>query len=210
MPEHRLILASSSPRRRVLLAQAGYRFDIVPPRETVECGICSTGGPAALVVELAASKGLDVAAQLKHRGELNDKTVIIACDTVAECGGEVLGKPRDEDHALLMLQQLRGNVHRVYSGLCVWRPLAHGKQGRPDVRLATSELRMDAISDAKLDEYLASGLWSGKAGAFGYQDRAGWLHLTSGSESNVVGLPMELLEEMLAAIGVRPDFSAGP
>jgi septum formation protein len=88
--------------------------------------------------------------------------------------------------------------------------LANGEQGRPDVRLATSELRMDAISDAELDEYLATGLWRGKAGAFGYQDRAGWLHLNSGSESNVVGLPMELLDEMLAAIGVRPDFSAGP
>ncbi|MBA3482147.1 MAG: Maf family protein, partial [Pirellulales bacterium] len=81
-----LILASSSPRRRELLAEAGYRFEIVPPHESAECGICSTGGPATLVVELAVSKAADVAAQLKSRGQLSDEVVIIACDTVAECG----------------------------------------------------------------------------------------------------------------------------
>ncbi|HEX6963183.1 MAG TPA: Maf family protein [Lacipirellula sp.] len=200
MSEYRLILASNSPRRRELLAEAGYQFNVVPPHETAECGICSTGGPAALVVELGTSKAVDVAAQLKHRGELTEQTIIIACDTVAECNGDILGKPRDEEHARAMLEQLRGSLHRVYSGLCVWRPMAEGDAGKPDVRLAASELRMDAISDEQLDDYLASGLWRGKAGAFGYQDRAGWLHLLSGSESNVVGLPMELLEEMLAGL----------
>jgi septum formation protein len=207
---HRLILASSSPRRRELLAEAGYQFEIVPPHESAECGICSTGGPAALVVELAVSKAADVLAQLKAARRLTDGIVIIACDTVAECQGEVLGKPRDEDHARNMLERLRGNVHRVYSGLCLWRPAAAGDAGQPDVQLATSELRMDPITDAQLDEYLASGLWEGKAGAFGYQDRGGWIHLTAGSESNVVGLPMELLTQRLTALGIHPDFTTGP
>jgi len=62
-------------------------------------------------------------------------------------------------------------------------------------------LRMDEISDAQLDEYLASELWWGKAGAFGYQDRIDWLHISQGSETNVIGLPMELLTEMLNAHG---------
>lgn len=198
----RLILASASPRRRELLAEAGYEFTVVAPRdsvEAVECGLCSTGGPAALVVELAASKAFDVAAQLKERGALVAESLIVACDTVAECRGEILGKPRDEAHARAMLELLRGNPHRVYSGLCVWQPLGGGEAGRPDVRLAVSELTMDRLADEQLDDYLASGLWKGKAGAFGYQDRPGWLHLASGSASNVVGLPMELLQEMLAA-----------
>jgi septum formation protein len=209
MPAPRLILASGSPQRRRLLADAGYSFDLLPPREHVECGICSAGGPAALVTELAMSKALDVAAQLRERGQLSDAaTVILASDTVAECGGEVLGKPADEAHARSMLERLRGSVHRVYSGVCAWRPFAAEPAAAPDVRLAVSELRMDEISDAALDEYLASGLWRGKAGAFGYQDRAGWLHLISGNESNVVGLPMELASVMLAAQGVRP--AAGP
>jgi septum formation protein len=214
----RLILASGSPQRRTLLAEAGYEFEVVAPREEVECGICSTGGPAALVTELAMSKAVDVVAQLKDRGELSRAPrklppVIIACDTVAECGGEVLGKPADEDHARSMLQRLRGSVHRVYSGLCIWQPTAEAggsadanlhETSRPDVRLAVSELRMDAISDEDLDDYLASGQWQGKAGAFGIQDRPGWLHLLSGSESNVVGLPMELVRQMLAQRGLEP------
>lgn len=59
---------------------------------------------------------------------------------------------------------------------------------------------MDALSDAALEEYLDSGAWEGKAGAFGYQDRLGWVRVIEGSESNVVGLPMELLAEMLASL----------
>jgi septum formation protein len=199
----KLILASGSPQRRRLLAEAGYAFDVVSPREHVECGICSSGGPAALVTELAMSKALDVAAQLKDRhARLDDAVVILACDTVAECGGEVLGKPLDEAHARRMLELLRGSVHRVYSGLCAWRPF--DAAASPDVRLALTELTMDALSDGELDDYLASGMWRDKAGAFGYQDRAGWLHVTSGSESNVIGLPLELAVEMLAAQGLRP------
>jgi septum formation protein len=65
------------------------------------------------------------------------------------------------------------------------------------VRVAATTLRMDPLSNAQLDEYLASGQWEGKAGAFGYQDRLGWVHIVEGSESNVVGLPMEMLAEML-------------
>jgi septum formation protein len=206
------------------LAEAGYVFEVVAPRDEVECGICSTGGPAALVTELAMSKAVDVVAQLKNRGELSfasaeSPPVIIACDTVAECGGEVLGKPADEDHARSMLERLRGSVHRVYSGLCVWQLTAPTEEtaedatedtaeiSRPDVRLAVSELRMDDIPDDQLDDYLATGLWQGKAGAFGIQDRPGWLHLTSGSQSNVIGLPMELVHEMLAQRGVEPVHS---
>jgi septum formation protein len=210
MPGPQLILASGSPQRRQLLAAAGFEFEVLAPREEVECGICSTGGPASLVTELAASKALDVAAQLKARQAAADAAaklsgtplVILACDTVAEVGGEVLGKPADEAHARSMLERLRGSVHRVYSGVCAWRPL--DPAAAPDVQLAVSELRMDPISDAAIDEYLASGLWRGKAGAFGYQDRAGWLHLASGSESNVIGLPMELVAEMLARQGIAP------
>lgn len=210
MTNLRIILASASPRRRELMLEAGYEFEVVVPRDSVEsvdCGICSTGGPAALVVELAAAKAFDVAAQLKDRGDLALDVLIIACDTVAECRGEILGKPRDEAHARAMLALLRGSLHRVHSGLCIWQPLAPSEAGRPDVRLATSELRMDEISDEEIDDYLASGLWQGKAGAFGYQDRPEWLHLAAGSESNVVGLPMELLHEMLTARGLLASAS---
>ena len=73
-------------------------------------------------------------------------------------------------------------------------------EGAPLIRVAVTRLRMDPLTDAQLDEYLASGQWEGKAGAFGYQDRLGWVHIVEGSASNVVGLPMELLAEMLNEI----------
>ena len=117
-----------------------------------------------------------------------------ACDTVAECDGQILGKPANEEHARQMLQMLSGREHRVLSGLCLWNVPG----GNPRVRVAVTRLRMDRLSAVEIDDYLASGLWEGKAGAFGYQDRLGWVHVVEGSETNVVGLPMELLAEMLA------------
>jgi septum formation protein len=212
MPAPKLILASSSPQRRRLLEEAGYRFEVVAPHPLAEHGVCSQCGPAELVVELAAAKAIDVASQLRGRASplppVEADVVVLACDTVAECGGEILGKPRDEDHARAMLERLRGQRHRVYSGVCVRRlggPAADGD--RQSVRLAVSELLTDRLNDEDLDEYLASGLWRNKAGAFGFQDREGWLHLVSGTEENVIGLPLDETVELLAAEGVLPGAS---
>ncbi len=181
-----LILASSSPRRRQLLTAAGYQFTIVEPGEWAECGVCSGETPPELVARLAYQKAADVATRV-------GAATIIACDTVAECQGQVLGKPRDEEHARAMLTLLSGRKHRVFSGMCIW----HVPDGEPQVRVAETSLVMDRLTVTQLDEYLASGEWEGKAGAFGYQDGLPWVHVERGSESNVVGLPMELLAEML-------------
>ena len=199
-PQPHIILASSSPRRRELLQEAGYDFTVVAPTEDVECGVCSDFGPSGLVADLAYRKASAVREMLEASPEQvahsPESNIIVAADTVDECDGFTLGKPRDEDDARVMLQRLSNRDHRVLSGVCVWRM-------RDDVRLirvAVSKLRMDRLTDAQLDEYLASGQWEGKAGSFGYQDRLGWVHLTEGTESNVVGLPMELLREMLEEI----------
>ncbi|MEZ6110891.1 MAG: nucleoside triphosphate pyrophosphatase [Pirellulaceae bacterium] len=187
VPHERLILASQSPRRRELMTEAGLAFEVIAPHESAECGVCSRETPPELVARLAFQKGRDVAERI-------ESGLIVACDTVAECRGHILGKPKNRRHAREMLRLLRGTEHRVYSGLCLWR--------RPDNRLRTrvdvTVLRMDDLSDEQLTEYLDSNAWEGKAGAFGYQDRVGWLHVVEGSESNVVGLPMELLETMFA------------
>jgi septum formation protein len=188
-PLPKLILASRSPRRRELLAEAGYRFDVVPPDESAECGLCSGESPAALVARLAYQKAADVASRVAEG-------LIVGCDTVAECDGQILGKPLNEEHARKMLNTLRGREHRVLSGLC----LLQKPGSRYDVRVEVTQLTMDPLSDAQIDEYLASGAWEGKAGAFGYQDRLGWVHVVEGSESNVVGLPLELLAVMVAAM----------
>ncbi len=191
----KLILASGSPRRRELLDAAGYRFEIRKPSEKAECGLCSGENPAQLVARLAYQKAADVAAGLKSG-------LVLGCDTVAECDGQILGKPTDAEHARQMLQTLSGRKHRVFSGLCLWR-VAHVE---PLVRVAETLLRMDRLTESQLDEYIESGQWESKAGGFGYQDRLGWVHVLEGSESNVVGLPMELLAEMMSeAGGYVPD-----
>jgi septum formation protein len=189
-----LILASGSPQRRRLLSEAGYSFQVVVPSVKAECGICSKETPGELVARLALQKAADVAQQLA--GTAAPGSVIVACDTVAECVGQILGKPANREHARQMLALLSGREHRVYSGLCLW-PLA---SGRSQVQVARTTLRMDGLGERQIEEYLSSGLWEGKAGAFGYQDRVGWLRIVEGSESNVVGLPLELLAEMLAKL----------
>jgi septum formation protein len=184
-----LILASRSPRRQELLRAAGYTFEVRPPSEQAECGMCSSETPAQLVARLAYQKAGDVASSVSTG-------VVLGCDTVVECQGQILGKPVDEEHARWMLRTLRGREHRVLSGLCLWpKP-----SGMPRVDIDTTRLRIDPLSDAQIERYLASGAWEGKAGAFGYQDRLGWVSVLEGSESNVIGLPLELLGTMLAKL----------
>jgi septum formation protein len=189
-----LILASRSPRRRELLLEAGYAFEVVVPDDSAECGLCSGENPTQMVARLAYQKAANVAEKTKAG-------VVIGCDTVAECDGRILGKPPSIDHARQMLQTLSGREHRVLSGLCLWKIPG----GRPLVRVATTLLRMDQLTVGQLDDYLAGGQWEGKAGAFGYQDRLGWVHIVEGSASNVVGLPMELLADMLEEASEEND-----
>ena len=106
---------------------------------------------------------------------------------------KILGKPADAEDARTMLTTLSGQEHRVLSGLCLWPT----PSGEPIVRVAMTTLRMDSLALPWLDAYIAGGQWQGKAGAFGYQDGLDWVHVIQGSESNVVGLPLELLAEML-------------
>src|SRR3954463_1230092 len=167
-----IILASGSPRRRELLREAGYNFRVVPPRVDVECGVCSESGPAGLVTELALRKGTHVRQQLLNDPELDSggPQVIVAADTVAECDGIILGKPRDEDDARAMLTRLSGREHRVYTGLFVWPPgqsAASATNNASAAQVAVTTLRMDPLSTSQLDEYIESGQWEGKAGAFG-------------------------------------------
>ncbi|HEY1785558.1 MAG TPA: nucleoside triphosphate pyrophosphatase [Pirellulales bacterium] len=191
--KHKLILASGSPQRRRLMTDAGYRFEVVVPGEHAECGPDAGEPPVDYAARMAYQKAADVVDRVPAG-------VVIACDTIVACRGEILGKPADAADARRMLSVLSGQVHHVYSGLCVWlRP-----DGQAAIRTAETRLVMNRLSSEVMEEYLASGAWAAKAGAFGYQDRHGWLQVVEGSESNVIGLPMELLAEMLTAIGLPP------
>ena len=125
---------------------------------------------------------------------ISDSALVIGADTVAWCDGQILGKPCDIQHAAAILRLLSGRKHDVYTGVCVWSV----KLGKAVVESVRTELEMLAISDAMLQEHLESMRWEGKAGAFGFQDGNDWVKIVGqGSGSNVVGLPMERLAEML-------------
>lgn len=188
----RLILASQSPRRRQLLEEAGYEFEIIVASDDAECGRCSGESARDLVARYGRNKAQDVAKQVSPGSDC----IVIGCDTVAEIHGQVIGKPRDAEHAEEMLRMFRGREHYVHSGLCLIRC----SDGRVDTSVETTKLIMKDITDAEIEEYIESDLWIGKAGGFGLQDRTGWWEIKEGSESNVVGLPMELLKRMFAEI----------
>ena len=198
MSSPELILASGSPRRKQLLDEAGYRFRVVAAREGVEeAGLCSGCSPAELVADLAGRKLADVLDQLRGA----EGSVVLAADTVAECRGRILGKPRDEDHAREILTELSGREHRVLTGVC----LASTRDASLHTEVVTTSLRMDELESDWLEQYLESGRWEGKAGAFGYQDGLGFVRVLEGSESNVVGLPMERVRALLSDRGVSPS-----
>ncbi len=184
-----MILASQSPRRKHLLEQHGYDFRVIAPSDTAECGVCDQETPPEMVARLALQKASDVANRV-------ESGIVLGCDTMVECCGRVLGKPHDRTRAEEMLRLLSGRLHAVYSGVCLW--------SRPDdttkIDVAVSRLKMDSLTEEQIDAYIRSRQWEGKAGGFGYQDGHDWLRLVEGSESNVVGLPIELLGEMLAAL----------
>lgn len=202
MSQPRLVLASGSPRRRQLLSEAGYNFDVVTARPGVEeAGEGADLSPAELVVDLATRKLEDVVLQLSQSQSsgVASETLVLAADTVAECDGAILGKPRDANHARAMMRALSGREHRVFTGVVMNR----GAQ-RLLAEAVVTTLRMDELSDAWIEDYARSDAWEGKAGGFGYQDGLGFVHVTEGSESNVVGLPMEFVAERLAAAGCFP------
>jgi len=195
----KLILASQSPRRCQLLKEAGFEFEVILPHENAECGICSRETPPELVSRLAFQKTQDVAKSV------SGDALLIGCDTVAECQGQILGKPVDRSHAKQMLSLMSGRIHHVYSGLCIWR--------RPDdrywVEVDVTRLQMDQLEEDQLEAYLDTGAWEGKAGAFGFQDGLDWVQIIEGSESNVGGLPMELLSKMLPTAADNQESSGG-
>ncbi|TWU47752.1 Maf-like protein YhdE [Rubripirellula reticaptiva] len=182
-----LILASGSPRRAQLLTAAGYDYSVQVASDEAECGMCSRETAPEMVARYAYRKAADIATKV-------DTGLIIAADTVASCLGQILGKPHDQDHAETTLRLLSGRKHDVYTGVCVWSV----KHEMCVVDVVRTELKMQKLTEQMLEDYLDSMLWEGKAGAFGYQDGNDWLQVIGdGSVSNVVGLPMERLSELL-------------
>jgi septum formation protein len=190
---HRLVLASGSPRRAELARSEGWDFTVMPPPDAAETDAAPRGPDEpleAFVTRLARAKAEAVIA-------FGVQGLVLACDTLSEVEGLPLGKPADRDDARRMLRALSGKFHRVVSGVCLWPSEATGHSGTALTGHAESQLFMPTLDEAFIAGYLDTGLWEGKAGACGFQDGHVPLELVTGSPSNVVGLPLELVKKLL-------------
>jgi septum formation protein len=195
METPRLILASASPRRRELLREAGYDFE-VHPADIDEDDYPPQTLPAEIAQRLAMLKADAMVSRFPAE-------VILAADTVVAFGDVPLGKPESEKEAMEMLELLSGTTHIVVTGVTVLRPATR-------FRISTrvmSAVRMRPWTTKELERYVASGDWQGKAGGYGIQDDRSdpFVIRMAGSHSNIVGLPMEATAELLASAGVLPS-----
>lgn len=189
LPAPSLVLASTSPRRRELLARIGLEPARLAAPDIDETPLKSEL-PRAYVARLAESKAraVDRAAD----------EVVLAGDTTVAVGRRILEKPADEADLRRMLGLLSGRRHHVYSGVCVV-----GADDRPHVRVADTVVAFKRLTPAEIDWYVASGEGMGKAGGYAIQGKAEmFVRFLSGSHSNVVGLPIFETRALLTSAGV--------
>jgi septum formation protein len=195
----KLILASGSPRRAEMLRNAGIRFEAFAteidevrlPRETL----------SAMVLRLAEAKARAAVARL---GEVKEPAIVIGADTAVELNGEGMGKPGSAEIARTMLGRLSGRTHSVLTGVAVIRL----PDGAIRSKVESTSVRLAALSDREIDQYIATGDPLDKAGGYAIQGQAGrWVERIEGCYFNVVGLPLARLYRMLMELGWRPDAS---
>lgn len=203
----RLILASGSPRRKELLEQIGAKFEILPAKG--EEVITSTV-PAQVVMELSAQKAEEVAG--RYREELGGENqsaskgeqavVILGADTVVAYENKILGKPKNEEDAVRMLQMLSSHTHSVFTGVT----LVIEKQGKKEKQsfFAETKVTMYPMTEQQIHAYVATGEPMDKAGAYGIQGKcAVYIEKIVGDYNNVVGLPIALVYQNLEKSGIE-------
>ena len=187
---HQIVLASGSPRRKEILEKLGLVFEIDPPEvdETPK----HRENPLSYVQRIAAAKADKVA--LRHE----QHCVIIAADTTVALDGEIFGQPRDLDEARFMIQKLSKKSHSVHTAVSV------RCDGRSANGFDTASVTMREVTPELLGWYLATGESMGKAGAYAVQGQgAALVAEVRGEMLTVIGLPVWLLTERLAKIGVK-------
>ena len=182
-----LILASASPRRQELLGFYGIPFEVIPSGAEED----ASGSGEEQVRQLARRKCEDVAARYPNR-------MVLAADTLVCVDDAVLGKPADAEDALRMLKLLSGREHQVHTGVCLYCP-----DGRYMEQVATTSVTFLPVGEELLRRYIATGEPMDKAGAYAIQGRAGALIASiTGSPTNVIGLPLEVLTEIFQQLGL--------
>lgn len=182
----RLILASTSPRRRDLLSLLHLSFEVAAPAlvETIQPGVQARDQARAFAEGKASSCS-----------ERFPDSLVIGCDTLIEIEDTILGKSADAAEAVGMLRRLSGREHLIHSGVAVWAtPTATCRSGVETVRV-----RFKPLAAEEIDHYVAGGEWHGKAGAYAIQGHGGkFIERIEGDFTAAVGLPLRLLSELLA------------
>jgi len=188
----RLILASNSPRRRELLQNAGFEFDVRP--SGIEESRLAGESPEDFTRRLARDKALDVARQS------SPGSLVLGADTVVAVNGEILEKPTDADDAARMLRTLAGRTHRVITGVC----LVRAPENVVACTHETTSVTFRNLTEDEIGSYVASGEPFDKAGGYAIQGLASrFVTRIEGCYFNVVGLPIPLVYEILRSIGLK-------
>lgn len=189
----RFILASASPRRQALMREYGYNVEVMRPPLTEPKQLGHGLSPGQQAEALSYFKANSVA-------DLVDRGIILAGDTVVALGRRIFGKPLDRDDARRMLESLAGTTHHVITGVTLLD--AHSLERL--IRHDSTAVTMRPLTDRQLQRHLDTRAWEGKAGAYGILERGDpFVERIEGSFTNVVGLPMELLAQMLAQWDAR-------
>lgn len=187
----KIILASQSPRRKQLLEQIGLDFEIIP--SNFEENMEGEKFSPKLIETLAYQKALEVS-------QRNDEqALIIAADTVVILGKDLLGKPKNEQEAKIMLQKLSNKTHKVVTAIAI----IDKYENKTLINHAESKVTFKKLSDREIQDYIKTGEPMDKAGAYGIQ-AYGSIFVTKveGCYNNIVGLPLNLLSEMLKSFSV--------
>lgn len=183
----KIILASGSPRRRELLAQIGFEFEVIVSDAAEDS---SASEPAALVQELSGIKARAVYDKLTGGGMADEDFIIIGADTVVAYRGRILGKPQTEAEAKRFLSMIQNDIHEVYTGVTLLRHLSCGAGAEVKTFCEETKVQFEAMSDKEIDEYVSTGDCMDKAGAYGIQGFcARYIKGIEGDYNNVVGLP---------------------
>ncbi len=192
-PNHELVLASGSPRRRLLLSMAGYEFDVLAP--DIEEIRLPAEPPEDFVVRMAREKAAAVAAVSAR------ERCILGFDTAVVLDGRVYGKPADEPDAAEMLLSLAGNTHTVYTG---YHLIVVGGDDE-ESGIDASRVTMRDVTEAEAAAYAATGEPLDKAGAYALQGAGkGFVSNVEGLRSTVIGLPLEHVVDLLTRRGIMP------
>ncbi|MFF2887148.1 Maf family protein [Paenibacillus sp. NPDC057967] len=198
----RIVLASSSPRRKELVASLDLSLPVYILSTDADETVLDHWTPQMTVEELSLRKATAALAMLRKREDKTAGTsdLIIAADTIVALDGDILGKPRNDDEAASMLERLSGQHHDVFTGIaCI-----AADSGKTLVASRRTKVKMKELGNERIRRYVATGEPRDKAGSYGIQGLGStFVEEIEGCYFNVVGLPLSLLSDMLEHYGIR-------